>query len=260
MPATAKKFAPWVSARRRRPPDIGTHIGARIRERRIMLGLTAVQLAELIGVRPEQARRYEKGLTTISAERLYFAAQALGVDTSFFFEGLHEERFSATPKQRMLLEFARNFIAIEDEHRQEELCALARAYAEHDAPVDEEPESGHTSRIAAPVKFMAKLMEAWRIDERQAAKLLGFDEEEDVRSLLSGVTQPDTRDCKDRLRHLIRIREALHAVFRDLQAEREWLHEPRPELGGRKPFTLLLEGSMENLLTVSQLVQWMVGR
>lgn len=260
MAAPAKKFAAQVPARRHKLLDISTYVGARIRERRIILGITAAQLAELIGVRAEQVRRYERGLTTISAERLYFASQALGVDTSFFFEGVDSERFRASPLQHMLLELARNFIAIEDENRREELCVLARAYAEHDSPVDEQPESGHTSRIAAPVKFVAKLMEAWTIDERQAARLLGFDEDEDVRNLLSGVSQLDTRDCKDRLRHLLRIREALHAVFRDLEAEREWLHEPRPELGGQKPLTLLLEGSMENLLTVSQLVQWMVGR
>jgi hypothetical protein len=103
-------------------------------------------------------------------------------------------------------------------------------------------------------------MQAWSIDESDAARLLGFDEEADVGYLLSGARQLDSRDCKDRVRHLLRIREALHGIFRNIDAEREWLRESRPELNGQSPLALLLEGSMESLLTVSQFVQWMVGR
>ena len=38
-----------------RTQDIDRHVGARIRERRIMLGLTQQQLADLIGVTYQQA-------------------------------------------------------------------------------------------------------------------------------------------------------------------------------------------------------------
>ena len=43
----------------RRSQDVDRHVGARIRERRIRLGLTQPQLAELIGVTYQQAHKYE---------------------------------------------------------------------------------------------------------------------------------------------------------------------------------------------------------
>ena len=78
-------------------------MGARVRDRRIFLGLTQQQMAELIGVTYQQAHKYEKGINRVSAGRLYNIAQALGVDVSYFFESLGSDRaFSATPQQRML--------------------------------------------------------------------------------------------------------------------------------------------------------------
>jgi len=50
---------------------IDDHVGARIRERRIMLGLTQQQLAELIGVTYQQAHKYERGINRVSAGRLF---------------------------------------------------------------------------------------------------------------------------------------------------------------------------------------------
>jgi hypothetical protein len=63
-----------------------------------------------------------------AAGRLYNIAQALGVDVSYFFEGLGSDKaFSATPHQRMLLELARNFISIPERKLQDAVCSLARA-------------------------------------------------------------------------------------------------------------------------------------
>jgi transcriptional regulator with XRE-family HTH domain len=75
-------------ARRPRPQDVDRHIGARMRERRVMLGLTQQQLAELIGVTYQQAHKYEKGLNRVAGGRLYQIAQALGVEVAHFYEGL----------------------------------------------------------------------------------------------------------------------------------------------------------------------------
>ena len=84
---------------RSRAQDVDRHVGARMRERRIMLGLTQQQMAELIGVTYQQAHKYEKGINRIAAGRLYNIAQALGVDVGYFFEGLHsgDKAFKATP-------------------------------------------------------------------------------------------------------------------------------------------------------------------
>ena len=118
---------------RSRAQDVDRHVGARMRERRIMLGLTQQQMAELIGVTYQQAHKYEKGINRIAAGRLYNIAQALGVDVGYFFEGLHSDKgFKATPQQRMLLDLARNFISITDRRHQEAMCSLARALSTPD--------------------------------------------------------------------------------------------------------------------------------
>jgi transcriptional regulator with XRE-family HTH domain len=109
-----------------------------MRERRIMLGLTQQQMAELIGVTYQQAHKYEKGINRIAAGRLYTIAHALGVDVTFFFEGMDGDRdFKPTQQQRMLLELARNFISLPSRKHQEALCSLARALASAGEEPDE---------------------------------------------------------------------------------------------------------------------------
>ena len=111
------------------------HVGARIRERRVMLGLSQQQLAQMIGVTYQQAHKYERGLNRISAGRLYEIAQVLNVPISWFFEGLSAESSPAemTTRQRMCLELARNFAAIDNEKHQEALSQMARALAAQSA-------------------------------------------------------------------------------------------------------------------------------
>jgi transcriptional regulator with XRE-family HTH domain len=107
------------------------HVGARIRERRIMMGLSQQQLAKMIGVTYQQAHKYERGLNRISAGRLFEIAQVLGVPVSWFFEGLAEkgDAQEMSPRQRMCLELARNFALIDNEKHQEALSQMARALA-----------------------------------------------------------------------------------------------------------------------------------
>jgi transcriptional regulator with XRE-family HTH domain len=115
-----------------RTQDIDRHVGARIRERRIMLGLTQQQLADLIGVTYQQAHKYERGINRVSAGRLFEIAQVLRVPVSYFFDGLDEEGGRAAgPRERMCLELARNFSQISNEKHQEALSQLARALATH---------------------------------------------------------------------------------------------------------------------------------
>ncbi|SFK20480.1 helix-turn-helix domain-containing protein [Falsiroseomonas stagni] len=107
------------------------HVGARIRERRVMMGLSQQQLAKMIGVTYQQAHKYERGLNRISAGRLFEIGQVLGVPVSWFFDGLTVEGpgQEASPRQRMCLELARNFALIDNEKYQEALSQMARALA-----------------------------------------------------------------------------------------------------------------------------------
>ena len=107
------------------------HVGNRIRERRVMLGLSQQQLAVMVGVTYQQAHKYERGLNRISAGRLYEIAQVLSVPVSWFFDGLSASpgAVEMSPRQRMCLELARNFAAIDNEKHQEALSQMARALA-----------------------------------------------------------------------------------------------------------------------------------
>ena len=128
MAAVLPKSNTKPASPRARARDVDWHVGARMRDRRVMLGLTQQQMAELIGVTYQQAHKYEKGINRVSAGRLYKIAQALGIDVSYFFEGLGSDKaFSATPQQRLLLELARNFISIPERKHQEAVCSMARA-------------------------------------------------------------------------------------------------------------------------------------
>jgi transcriptional regulator with XRE-family HTH domain len=92
-----------------RADDIDRQVGARIRERRLVLGQTQQQMAELIGVTYQQAHKYEKGMNRIPAGRLYRIAHALGVEVGYLFEGIGSAHVrEATQQQPLLLELARD--------------------------------------------------------------------------------------------------------------------------------------------------------
>jgi transcriptional regulator with XRE-family HTH domain len=125
MPTPSKSTKPLNRAN-----DTDRHVGARIRERRIMLGFSQQQMADLIGVTYQQAHKYERGINRISAGRLYEIAQVLGVAVGYFFEGLENQRNpELSARQRMCLELARNFSSISNERHQEALSQMARALA-----------------------------------------------------------------------------------------------------------------------------------
>lgn len=107
------------------------HIGALIRVRRLMLGLSQQDLARSIGVTYQQLHKYERGLNRISAGRLFDVAQALDIEPAWFFEGMAGD---AAPdelpsRQRLHLELIRNFMLIQDEKQQDAICVMARTLA-----------------------------------------------------------------------------------------------------------------------------------
>jgi transcriptional regulator with XRE-family HTH domain len=110
---------------------IDGHVGKRIRERRVMLGLTQQQLAELIGVTYQQAHKYERGINPVSAGRLFEIGRVLNVAVEFFYEGLDAAPSNIVApdnhRERMMLELARNFNEIQNQRHQEAFSQLARA-------------------------------------------------------------------------------------------------------------------------------------
>lgn len=67
---------------------VDVHVGQMIRQRRWLTGMTQQTLAEKVGIKFQQIQKYETGANRVSASRLWDIADALGVDVSFFFEGI----------------------------------------------------------------------------------------------------------------------------------------------------------------------------
>jgi transcriptional regulator with XRE-family HTH domain len=67
---------------------VDLHLGRKLRERRVEIGMSQETLADLLGVTFQQIQKYEKGVNRIAASRLYDMTKALGVEFTYFFEGL----------------------------------------------------------------------------------------------------------------------------------------------------------------------------
>jgi transcriptional regulator with XRE-family HTH domain len=63
------------------------HVGARVRMRRMMLGMSQEKLGDALGLTFQQVQKYEKGTNRIGSSRLQQIANILQVPVSFFFEG-----------------------------------------------------------------------------------------------------------------------------------------------------------------------------
>jgi len=73
---------------KRRLDRVDVHVGARLKLRRRLLGLSQSALAERVGLTFQQIQKYERGHNGIAAARLWGFANALDVPLSFFFDGL----------------------------------------------------------------------------------------------------------------------------------------------------------------------------
>ena len=68
------------------PNPIDKHVGARVRMRRLMVGLSQGKLGEALDVTFQQVQKYENGANRIGASRLQQLARVLDVPPAFFFE------------------------------------------------------------------------------------------------------------------------------------------------------------------------------
>ncbi|HSO42119.1 MAG TPA: helix-turn-helix transcriptional regulator [Rhodospirillales bacterium] len=73
------------------PDPIDRHVGTRIRGRRVGMRVSQTKLGQAIGVTFQQIQKYESGTNRVGASNLFKISQSLGVDVSFFFQGLAEE-------------------------------------------------------------------------------------------------------------------------------------------------------------------------
>src|SRR5580704_19308894 len=69
------------------PNATDTHVGKRVRMRRLMLDMSQTNLGDALGLTFQQIQKYEKGANRIGASRLQHIAHILQVPIPFFFEG-----------------------------------------------------------------------------------------------------------------------------------------------------------------------------
>jgi transcriptional regulator with XRE-family HTH domain len=68
------------------PNPIDKHVGARVRMRRLILGMSQGKLGDALDVTFQQVQKYEKGANRIGASRLQQLARVLDVPPAYFFE------------------------------------------------------------------------------------------------------------------------------------------------------------------------------
>lgn len=134
------------------PHPVDTHVGARVKSRRLMLGLSQEELAKSIGLTFQQIQKYERGSNRISVSRLADISRALRVPMDYFLDGIAAAR-AATGKpalkgvsdnkqatlepemltRRDVLELVRAYQQISTPQLKKQLLEMAKAMAKAEA-------------------------------------------------------------------------------------------------------------------------------
>ena len=114
-----------------RASPIDAHVGARVRLRRTLLGMSQEKLGDALGLTFQQVQKYERGVNRIGASRLFDLARVLDVPIGFFFDDLPPEMGGnvAVRSRPALYGFAEAQDGLEDENmNKRETLELVRAY------------------------------------------------------------------------------------------------------------------------------------
>jgi transcriptional regulator with XRE-family HTH domain len=124
----------------RKPNDVDAHVGARLRQRRMLLGISQEQLADMLGLTFQQVQKYERGTNRVSASRLFQLARALDTPITWFFEDIESDRAARDKaaesedgdpmSRRETLELVRVYSRIDDRKVRKKLYEMAKALAE----------------------------------------------------------------------------------------------------------------------------------
>src|SRR5213079_845292 len=91
---------------RSHPVDV--HVGARMRQRRTLLGMSQEKLGTAVGLTFQQIQKYERGSNRIGSSRLFEFAKALAVPVAYF---LREMPPSALPRRQISGRGRKRFVA-----------------------------------------------------------------------------------------------------------------------------------------------------
>ena len=112
-----------------KPNPIDVHVGARVRLRRTLLGMSQEKLGEAIGLTFQQVQKYERGANRIGASRLFDLSRVLDVPVSFFFDDMSDDISLQSPRM-MIAGLAEESIVTFDADplTKRETLELVRAY------------------------------------------------------------------------------------------------------------------------------------
>jgi transcriptional regulator with XRE-family HTH domain len=127
------------------PNPIDVHVGARIRLRRTLLGMSQEKLADHIGLTFQQVQKYERGTNRVSSSRLFDLCRVLNVPIAYFYDEMDGSVANQSPAKlqgkaparidlehdpatkRETLELVRAYYAIEDRGVRQKLTNMIRA-------------------------------------------------------------------------------------------------------------------------------------
>ncbi len=109
------------------PNPVDIHVGARVRLRRTLLGMSQEKLGEAIGLTFQQVQKYERGANRVGASRLYDLSRVLDVPVSFFFDDMPDEVSSKSVHERREMSESPDPFDNDPMNRRETL-ELVRAY------------------------------------------------------------------------------------------------------------------------------------
>jgi len=109
------------------PNPVDIHVGARVRLRRTLLGMSQEKLGEAIGLTFQQVQKYERGANRVGASRLYDLSRVLDVPVSFFFDDMPDEISSKSVHERREMSESPDPFDNDPMNRRETL-ELVRAY------------------------------------------------------------------------------------------------------------------------------------
>ncbi len=113
---------------RKGPNPIDIHVGARVRLRRNLLGMSLQTLAKAVGVSYQQLQKYEGAVNRVGASRLFNLSRVLGVPISYFFEDLSPAAAGARKRRARGLSKAPAAVLEPDSLSKPETVELIRAY------------------------------------------------------------------------------------------------------------------------------------
>ena len=90
--------------------------GERLRQLRILRGLTQENLGEMLGVSYQQIQKYETGLNALSLGRMQLCVKSLGVTIQHFLDGPDEKEPQTDLSRRKLLILMQALQQLEKQH------------------------------------------------------------------------------------------------------------------------------------------------